>query len=104
MERQQDIQTDVRRYIHDITPSLHVLVVNANIPDTISLKEMIILLCHTTCVNSAAFGTTVVKISSGYINAIVEINESSGTLQAKLTFDTGTEYTAMEIKINIIYF
>ena len=94
----------MRRYIHDITPSLHVLVVNANIPDTISLKEMIILLCHTTCVNSAAFGTTVVKISSGYINAIVEISGSSGTLQAKHIFDIETEYTSMEIKIIMIYF
>ena len=62
---------------------LHVLVVNANIPDTIPLKEMIIPLGLTISVNAAAFGTTVVKTSSGYINAIVEISGSSGTLQAK---------------------
>ena len=41
-----------RRYTHDITPELHVLVVNASIPDTIPLKEMIVLLGLTTSVNT----------------------------------------------------
>ena len=81
-----------------ITPNVHVFVVNASIQDTMPLKEMTIQLGLTTSVNTAAFGTTVVKTNSGYINAIVNISGSSGTMQAKLIFDTGTEYTSMEIK------
>ena len=45
-----------------------------------------------------------IKTSSGYINAIVEINESDGKLQAKFTFDEGTEYTSIEIKVNMVFF
>ena len=65
---------------------------------------MIIPLDLTAGSGTAAFDTTVVKTSSGYINAIVEINESDGKLQAKFTFDEGTEYTSMQIKVNMIFF
>ena len=45
-----------------------------------------------------------IKTRSECINAIVEINESDGKLQAKFTFDEGTEYTSMQIKVNMIFF
>lgn len=95
---------DVRRFLYDITPSLHVLVINTKLADAIPFKQMIIPLDLETGSGTAAFDTTVIKTSSGYINAIVEINESDGKLQAKFTFDEGTEYTSMQIKVNMIFF
>ena len=90
--------------MYDITPELHVLVVNSKLADTIPFKQMIIPLDLATGSGTAAFDTTVIKTSSGYINAIVEINETDGKLQAKFTFDEGTEYTSMQIKVNMIFF
>ena len=78
---------DVTRFLHDITSDLHVLVINTKLADAIPFKQMIIPLDLTTGSGTSAFDTTVIKTSSGYINTIVEINESDGKLQAKFTFD-----------------
>ena len=94
----------VRRFLYDITPDLHVLVLNTKLANAIPLKQMIIPLNLDCGSGTAAFDTTVIKKSSGYINAIVEISGSSGTLQAKFTFDEGVEYTSMQIKVNMIFF
>ena len=94
----------MRHFLYDITPDLHVLVINTKLAEAIPFKQMIIPLGLTCGSGTAAFGTTVIKTSSGYINAIVEINETDGKLQAKFTFDEGTEYTSMQIKVNMIFF
>ena len=83
---------------------MNVLVINTKLTDIIPFKQMIIPLDLECSEKTSAFDTTVIKTSSGYINAIVEISGSSGTLQAKFTFVEGTEYTSMEIKVNMIFF
>ena len=88
MEQQQRHSQGMRCFLHDITPELHVLIAT-KIADTIPFKQMIIPLDLDCGSGTAAFDTTVIKTSSGYINAIVEINESDGKLQAKFTFDEG---------------
>lgn len=63
---------DVRRFLHDITPDIHVLVINTKLEEAIPFKQMIIPLDLTTGKDTEPFDTTVVKTSSGYINAFVE--------------------------------
>ena len=48
---------DVRRFLYDITPDLHVLVINTKIADTMPLKQMIIPLDLTCGSGTAAFNT-----------------------------------------------